>query len=39
MQINHVADPEMGVGYRVYLEKSLKSGAWTLVDSVLNRRY
>ncbi len=39
MQINHVADVEMGVGYRVYLEKSPESGAWTLADSVLNRRY
>jgi hypothetical protein len=39
MQINHVADPEMGVGYRVYLEKSPKNGAWILVGSVLNRRY
>jgi hypothetical protein len=39
MQINHVADAEMGIGYRVYLKKSSKSGEWTMVDSVLNRRY
>lgn len=39
LQINHVADYEMGVGYLVYLEKSSKSGAWVMTGAVLNRRY
>jgi hypothetical protein len=39
VQINHVAGPEMGVGYQVYLEKSSPGGTWVIIDSVLNRRY
>lgn len=40
LQINHVADPEMGVGYQVYLEKSpLTGGIWTIIGFELNRRY
>jgi hypothetical protein len=39
IQISHVAAPEMGVGYLVYLEKSPPHGLWRVVGSVLNRRY
>jgi len=39
VQINHVADPEMGVGYRVYLQKSPVKGTWIITDLELNRRY
>jgi hypothetical protein len=39
IQINHVADAEMGVGYRAYLKKSSGTGTWLLMDVVLNRRY
>ena len=39
LQINHVADPEMGVGYQVYLEKSSLTGTWMIIGFDLNRRY
>lgn len=39
VQINHVAGPEMGVGYQVYLEKSSSTGEWMIIDFDLNRRY
>ncbi len=39
LQINHVADPEMGVGYQVYLEKSALTGTWKIINFDLNRRY
>jgi hypothetical protein len=39
MQISHVADPEMGVGYQVYLEKSSSTGQWSIIGFDLNRRY
>jgi len=39
VQINHVADPEMGLGYRVYLQKSPVNGTWIITDLELNRRY
>ena len=39
IQINHVADPEMGVGYQVYLEKSSSTGQWSMIGFDLNRRY
>ena len=39
VQINHVADPEMGVGYEVYLEKSSSNAPWMITGSILNRRY
>lgn len=39
LQINHVAGPEMGVGYQVYLEKSSSSGPWLITGLDLNRMY
>lgn len=39
LQINHLAGPEMGAGYLVYLEKSAASGKWSITGAVLNRRY
>lgn len=39
LQISHVADPEMGIGYRVILEKSPRDGSWIITDAVVNRRY
>jgi hypothetical protein len=38
MQVGHQADYEMGVGYRVYLEKSSKTGKWLITGAVLTRR-
>ncbi len=39
IQINHIADFEMGVGYRVFLGKNSQSGPWILVNVVQNRMY
>lgn len=39
LQVSHVADREMGIGYRVMLEKSPRGGVWAIVDVVVNRRY
>lgn len=39
LDVSHVADFEMGIGYRVTLEKSSKDGTWSIVDAVINRRY
>jgi hypothetical protein len=39
IDVSHVADPEMGIGYQVMLEKSLQNGKWYIVDAVVNRRY
>ena len=39
VQINHVAGPEMGVGYLVYMEKSVSTGTWMIVSFDLNRMY
>lgn len=39
IQINHVAGPEMGVGYLVYMEKSPSAGRWIIVASDMNRMY
>lgn len=36
-EVMTVADYEMGVGYRVYLEKSSKSGAWVMTATVRTR--
>jgi hypothetical protein len=33
------AGPEMGVGYRVYLEKSPKTGKWIITDAARTRMY
>lgn len=37
--INHQADYEMGVGYRVFLKKSKKSGKWFIEGAVRTRIY
>lgn len=39
LQINHVAGPEMGVGYEVYLEKASSNGNWQITGLNLNRIY
>ena len=39
IQIAHVADQEMGVGYSVYLDKSKLSGNWIITGADLTRRY
>lgn len=39
LNVSHVADPEMGIGYQVMLEKSPRDGKWYIVDAVVNRRY
>jgi len=39
MQINHIADFEMGAGYLVYLKKTPPDNVWILTGAVLNRRY
>ena len=33
------ADPEMGVGYRVYLQKSPKTHKWVITDATMTRMY
>ncbi len=39
VSIHHQADYEMGVGYRVYLVKSKKSGKWFIDGSARTRMY
>lgn len=39
IQINHIADFEMGAGYLVYLKKTPSDNVWILTGAVLNRRY
>lgn len=39
LNVSHVADFEMGIGYRVTLEKSTQDGTWSIADAVINRRY
>lgn len=39
LNVSHVADVEMGIGYRVTLEKATQDGTWFIVDAVINRRY
>lgn len=39
LNVSHVADPEMGIGYQVILGKSPQDGKWYIVDAVVNRRY
>jgi hypothetical protein len=39
LNVSHVADPEMGIGYQVTFEKSPQDGKWYIVDAVVNRRY
>jgi hypothetical protein len=38
VHIRHQADYEMGVAYRVFLEKSPKTGTWLLSSTVMTRR-
>jgi hypothetical protein len=39
LNVSHVADPEMGIGYQVMLEKSPQEVKWYIVDAIVNRRY
>lgn len=39
LDVSHVAGYEMGIGYRVILEKSPRDGKWRIVDAAINRRY
>ena len=36
--IRHQADYEMGIGYRIYLEKSAATGRWLITGSELTYR-
>jgi hypothetical protein len=38
VEARHQADYEMGVGYRVYLQKSPKNGKWIIIGADLTRR-
>jgi hypothetical protein len=38
LEVGHQADYEMGVGYRVYLEKSPQTGQWVIVGADVTRR-
>jgi hypothetical protein len=38
-EVDLIADPEMGVGYRVYLQKSPKTGKWILTSAERTRMY
>jgi hypothetical protein len=39
LQVSHVANPEMGIGYQVTLKKSPQDGTWSIVDAIINRMY
>jgi hypothetical protein len=39
LEVAHVADPEMGIGYQVILKKSHQDGSWSIADAIVNRRY
>ncbi|MDD5285974.1 MAG: hypothetical protein PHD54_08950 [Desulfuromonadaceae bacterium] len=39
IEVSHVADPEMGIGYQVMLNKSPQDGTWRIVDAIVNRMY
>jgi hypothetical protein len=39
VEVDLAAGPEMGVGYRVHLEKSAKTGAWILTGAARTRVY
>jgi hypothetical protein len=38
LEVRHQADYEMGVGYRVYLKKSSKTGKWLIIGAVETMR-
>ena len=38
-EVDLIADPEMGVGYRVYLQKSPETGKWILTSAERTRMY
>ena len=38
LEVGHQADYEMGIGYRVYLEKSPKTGKWVIVGADMTRQ-
>jgi hypothetical protein len=38
-EVDLIADPEMGVGYRVYLQKSPKTGKWILTSAERTQMY
>jgi hypothetical protein len=38
LEVSHRADYEMGIGYRVYLKKSSRTGLWVITAATVTRR-